>query len=162
MEHMNAARTSKRLLIHSFMVIIQSCHQVPNHQRCLQRPCSRLRFCQTTMSSRPVIVLLIYKHSKAKVLLRQMITLHSVSLNNPSPAPESTESIAQTADECSYDSQTPKPVMVYSCGATSDPQLATVAVDILYEYDLFISRKINANDAVQEIKNKIMLDLGTF
>ena len=87
---------------------------------------------------------------------------HSVSLNNPSPAPESTESIAQTADECSYDSQTPKPVMVYSCGATSDPQLATVAVDILYEYDLFISRKINANDAVQEIKNKIMLDLGTF
>ncbi|KAL3799130.1 hypothetical protein HJC23_002258 [Cyclotella cryptica] len=62
----------------------------------------------------------------------------------------------------SHDNQTPKSILVYSCGDSTDPRINTVAVDIPYQYDLFISRKVLGKDAVQEVKRKIMQDLGSF
>jgi hypothetical protein len=62
--------------------------------------------------------------------------------------------------DASHDIQIPKSIEMYSCSDNVNPRVNSVPIDIPFEYEVFVSNRDKANDTMQELKRKIMQDIG--
>jgi hypothetical protein len=68
-----------------------------------------------------------------------------------------------TADESyveSHDIQIPKPVTVYLCRDDINPHENSLPIDIPFQYEAFITHQANHGDAIQDLKRRILDDIG--
>lgn len=67
----------------------------------------------------------------------------------------------QTEDsDSSHDIQTQTTMVVYSCNDDADPRMNSMPIDIPFEYEAYISSKIDHIEAMKELKTKIVQDVG--
>jgi hypothetical protein len=60
-----------------------------------------------------------------------------------------------------HDIQIPKSIETYSCRDNVNPRVNSVPIDIPVEYEVFVSDRDKANVTMQELKRKIMQDIGS-
>jgi hypothetical protein len=98
---------------------------------------------------------------------------HGAVIHNPIAIPDVSEDIfteeqaddtqmsAESSTEASHDIQIPNHIELYSCSDNADPRANSLPIDIPVEYEAFVSSRDNAGDTMQELKRKIMQDIGS-
>lgn len=87
-------------------------------------------------------------------------------IHNPITIPDEASTLnndltTEQPDHASHDSQIPNSMTVYSCRDDVDPRMKSLSIDIPFNYEVFVSSRDIVGDAMQDLKKKVIQDIGS-